>query len=226
MKTTRYTPVKCAECECDPKTCETVTKYDCKDCTKKACCCLAIHMEKKEYSITKFLYHTRNLFMTALAIEILCITAAEIGQNSVLAILSYNIQGATLGYLVGYAAAGFTTFMTILGRYQLNVKTDSCCSVLEQQSSNGFLGNFFGTFKNFGVGVSRFSHMRSQRNLKQIIKTSLVILITAESVCILTAESVDLIFYNQSILLSIPLALIAGSFTVVIPEAYKKIKSS
>jgi hypothetical protein len=54
------------------------------------------------------------------------------------------------------------------------------------------------------------------------LKTSLVILITAESVCILTAETVDLIFYKYSILLSIPLALLAGAFTVVVPEAYRK----
>jgi hypothetical protein len=58
--------------------------------------------------------------------------------------------------------------------------------------------------------------------LKTILKTSLVILITAESVCILTAETVDLIFYKYSIMLSIPLALLAGAFTVVAPEAYKK----
>jgi hypothetical protein len=58
--------------------------------------------------------------------------------------------------------------------------------------------------------------------LKAILKTSLVILITAESVCILSAETVDLIFYKYSIMLSIPLALLAGAFTVVAPEAYRK----
>ncbi len=44
----------------------------------------------------------------------------------------------------------------------------------------------------------------------------------AESICILTAETVDLIFYLYSIMLSIPLALLAGAFTVVAPEAYRK----
>jgi hypothetical protein len=58
-----------------------------------------------------------------------------------------------------------------------------------------------------------------------ILKTSVVILITAESACILTAETVDLIFYQYSILLSIPMALLAGAFTVVAPEAYRKVKS-
>jgi len=48
--------------------------------------------------------------------------------------------------------------------------------------------------------------------------------VTAETACILTADTVDLIFYKQSILLSIPLALLAGSLAVVSPEAYKKTK--
>jgi hypothetical protein len=51
-------------------------------------------------------------------------------------------------------------------------------------------------------------------------------LVTAETACILTAETIDLIFYKQSMLLSIPLALLAGSLAVVLPEAYKKSKMS
>jgi hypothetical protein len=65
-----------------------------------------------------------------------------------------------------------------------------------------------------------------QRNLRCIIMTSLIILITAESICILTAEIVDLIFYKYTILLSVPLAVLAGAFPVVPPEAYRKMKSS
>ena len=53
-----------------------------------------------------------------------------------------------------------------------------------------------------------------------------MILVTAETACILTAETVDLIFYKQSMLLSIPLALLAGTLAVVMPEAYKKTKTS
>jgi hypothetical protein len=64
-----------------------------------------------------------------------------------------------------------------------------------------------------------------QRNLRCIIRTSLIIVITAESICFLSAEIVDLIFYKISILLSIPLALLAGAFTVVPSEAYRKMKS-
>ena len=126
---------------------------------------------------------------------------------------------------MGYAAAGFTTFMTILGRYDLgNTKIDSCCSVLEQQSNKGFLANLVITFKNFGIGASKLFSLHRQSNIKYILKTSLIILVTAETVCILTAETVDLIFYKQSMLLSIPLALLAGSLAVILPEACKKTK--
>lgn len=37
-------------------------------------------------------------------------------------------------------------------------------------------------------------------------------------------ETIDLIFYNYSIILSVPLALLAGSFTAIAPEAYRKMK--
>jgi hypothetical protein len=40
------------------------------------------------------------------------------------------------------------------------------------------------------------------------------------------SAAVDLIFYKQSMLLSIPLALLAGTLAVVLPEAYKKAKMS
>jgi hypothetical protein len=130
-----------------------------------------------------------------------------------------------IAYILGYALAGFTTFATILGRYNYgspNQTMCSCCSVLEQDSNKGFISNLKTTFKNFAVGIKKLPYLYKQNNLKTILKTSLVILITAESVCILTAETVDLIFYKYSILLSIPLALLAGAFTVVVPEAYRK----
>jgi len=66
--------------------------------------------------------------------------------------------------------------------------------------------------------------LRKQPNLNYILKTSLFILVTAESACILTAETVDLIFYQYSVLLSVSLALLASAFTVVALEAYRKLK--
>jgi hypothetical protein len=207
--------------------CKNVDSRHCILCTRKICCCKAIHRRDKENSIVSFFHYTRTLFAAALGIEILCISAAEIGENSVFYFFGYHLQGIIIGYIMGYAAAGFTTFMTILGRYDLRAaKIDSCCSVLEQQSDKGFLPNLFITFKNFGIGISKLSSLHTQSNIKYILKTSLVILVTAETACILTAESVDLIFYKQSILLSIPLALLAGSLAVVLPEAYRKANMS
>ena len=51
----------------------------------------------------------------------------------------------------------------------------------------------------------------------------MIVLITAESACILTAETIGIVFYNYSILLAIPLALLVGALTVVFIEAYKKV---
>jgi hypothetical protein len=62
--------------------------------------------------------------------------------------------------------------------------------------------------------LSKLKELPKQPNLREILKTSLIILITA--------ETVDLIFYKQAFYLSIPLALLAGAFTVVAPEAYRK----
>ena len=130
---------------------------------------------------------------------------------------------------MGYALAGFTTLITILGRYNLSSsKQDmcSCCSVLEQDSNKGFIPNLSITFKNFATGLKRLPSLYKQPRLRSILKTSLVILVTVESVCILTAETVDLIFYRYSILLSVPLALVAGAFTVVALIAYRRLKSN
>jgi hypothetical protein len=44
----------------------------------------------------------------------------------------------------------------------------------------------------------------------------------AEGACILMAEMVGLVFYQHSFLLSVLLALLAGAFTVMAPEAYRK----
>jgi hypothetical protein len=121
---------------------------------------------------------------------------------------------------MGYLLPTFTTFVTILGRYRYasGDRIDSCCSVLEQDTNKDFLSNVVITFKNFGLDLRKLKELPKQPNLREILKTSLVILVTA--------ETVDLIFYKQAIYLSIPLALLAGAFTVVAPEAYKKMKEA
>jgi hypothetical protein len=201
--------LRCAECQCVENVCKNISLKDCTFCTKDVCCRLAIHKHKNvvRHSVLIFLHHTRTLFAAALGIEILCISAAVTGENIAFYFFGYNLQGISIGYVTGYAAAGFATFIAILGRYDLrNAKIDSCCSVLERQSGKGFLSNLILTFKNFGLGLSRLPRLRNQPNLKQILKISIIILVTAESACILTAETADLLFYNQSILLSVPLA--------------------
>jgi hypothetical protein len=124
-------------------------------------------------------------------------------------------------YAMGYGLATFTTFVTILGRYKYGsgdkVIDSSCCSVLEQGANKGFLPNIITTFKNFGLGL-KIKELPKQPNVLEIFKTSVSILITA--------ETVDLIFYKQAIYLSIPLALVAGAFTVVAPESYRKMKQA
>jgi hypothetical protein len=121
---------------------------------ERLCCCKAIHRLERKISIVAFFHYIKTLFAAALGIEILCIFAAEIGENSAFYIYGYHLQGIILKYIIGYAAAGFTTFMTILGRYDLrNTKIDICCSVLDQQSNKGFLPNLLITFKNFGLGI-------------------------------------------------------------------------
>jgi hypothetical protein len=107
-------------------------------------------------------------------------------------LFGFNPSGIAIAYSLGYALAGFTTFATILGRYNYgspNQTICSCCSVLEQDSKNGFISNLKTTSKNFVVGIEKLPYLYRQQNLKSILKTSLVILITAESVCILTAET-------------------------------------
>lgn len=213
--------ITCADCQCSPAQCISPWRLDCNNCTKQICCCKTIH---RHNPVIIFTHYVKSMFAAALGIEILCITAAEIGENSGLYLFGYHILGIAFAYIMGFVLAGFTTFMTILGRYEPGHMIDSCCSVLEQSSNKGFLTNLLATLKCFGKGISRLPHLHHEQNLKHIMKTSLIIMITAESACIIIAETVDLIFYKQSILLSIPLALLAGSFVVVAPEAYRKMK--
>jgi hypothetical protein len=227
--------LRCAECQCAPHQCAKESYIQCKNCTKTdCCCCISFHKQQTNgnrhlFSLFRYLGHVKGLYAAALGIEILCIAAAEIGENTGLYLFGFNPFGIVTAYAMGYALAGFTTFITILGRYNLSSsKQDmcSCCSVLEQDSNKGFIPNLSITFRNFAVGLKRLPSLYKQPSLGSILKTSLVILVTAESVCILTAETIDLIFYRYSILLSVPLALLAGAFTVVAPIAYRKLKSN
>jgi hypothetical protein len=195
---------------------------------------LSHYQEGTSFGLCRFFSYTKSLYVAALGIEILCIAAAEIDENTGLYLFGFNSGGIAIAYMMGYALAGFTTFITILGRYNNHQgenhtstkKKDSCCSVLEQDPSQGFLFNLKTTFMYFALGFKRLLQIRSQKGLKIIAKSSLYILVTTESACILTAETVDLVFYQYSVLLSVPLTLMAGAFTVVVPAAYRKTKHS
>jgi hypothetical protein len=113
-------------------------------------------------------------YAAALGIEILCIAAAEIGENTALYLFGFNPSGIAIAYILGYALAGFTTFATILGRYDYNSSNGtmcSCCSVLEQNSQKGFISNLKVTFRNFAVGIKKLPFLYKQQNLKTILKT-------------------------------------------------------
>ena len=233
--------IVCSECKCSIDNCSNNeflnNTIKCRNCIKEICCCIKVHTHKVRKqtlplssnlslkSKSKLFFNiTKNLLPVALGIEILCIMAAEIGENIGLYTFGFNLTGIVLAYAIGYALAGFTTFMTILGRYSgTGLKIESCCSVLEQQSNKGFLSNMFLTFGYFIKGIKKILYLKKEPNLKYILKTSVVILITAESACILTAETIGIVFYNYSILLGIPLALLVGALTVVVIEAHKKI---
>lgn len=140
----------------------------CNNCSVKKCCCLAIHRSNRSI-LSTFFYYTKTLFAAELGIEILCISAAVIGENIALYTFGFNLQGIIIGYGFGYAAAGFATFMTILGRYDIkNTRIDTCCSVLEQVSIKGFLPNIIWTFKNFGLGFSNMFHVHRQPQIENL----------------------------------------------------------
>ena len=87
--------------------------------------------------------------------------AAEIGQSTIFDFFGYHLQGIVLGYIAGYVEQDLQ-LLCILGRYDLNTKIDSCCSVLEEQSIKGFLPDLIITFKNFGIII--FSYPRFTDN--------------------------------------------------------------
>jgi hypothetical protein len=235
--------IKCAECLCAPSECIVIDRKEpsrCKHCIKNICCCIDIHAKRdveiiasKHHqsflsAIDQFFRNAKTLYPMALGMEILCIASAELGENTGLFLFGYrNPVGIAIAYAMGYGLASFSTFATILGRYNYGSSEKSmcsCCSVLEQQTkNNGFIPSLKTSFRNFAEGIRKMPQLHKQPNLTTILKTSLIILVTAETACILTAETVDLLLY-KSIFLSIALALFAGAFTIVAPEAYKKTK--
>jgi hypothetical protein len=226
----------CTECRCSPKTCSSVI-WKCKNCIKKYCCCLSAHTNI--FNLGKVFQHLKlvsqnikRIFIAALGIEVLCIICAEIGENIGISVFGFNLYGIVIAYTLGFALAGFSTFMTILGRFDFKDKSsmkinqiNSCCSFLEQNANKGFLYNLAFTFASFKNGFTKFIRHRNDPYMKSILKTSILILITAESACIITAETVTLLFYQYSLFIAIPLALVIGTFTLTLVESARKIRN-
>lgn len=203
--------MKCEQCLCLPAECK---RQQCIVCSEQKCCASA-H--------PGLFGRTRNLFAAALGIEILCIASAELGENAGLYLLGFNPAGIAIAFAMGYALAGLATFVAILGRG----RADPCCSsMLEHESRMGFLPNFQGTLRDFAAGTKRLARIRSEPGLKGIVKSSIVILVTAESACIMTAQVVDLVLYQYSLLISVPLALFAGASAIVAVQYLKKFRAT
>ena len=62
--------------------------------------CKTIHMHNP---VIIFTHHVKSMFAAALGIEILCITAAEIGENSGLYFFGYHLVGIAFAYTMGFA---------------------------------------------------------------------------------------------------------------------------
>src|SRR5438094_140709 len=135
--------MKCADCQCIPQLCKNQYLASCEFCIKDDCCCVEIHLkESNKFTVIKLFWNAKNLYASALGIEILCILSAEIGQNSSFFLFGYKTPfGIIMAYVLGYGLAGFTTFATILGRYNLEHVVDGCCSALEHEN-NGFVFMF------------------------------------------------------------------------------------
>lgn len=109
----------------------------CVNCIKENFCC-CIHSKRTGQiqqvfqSLSIFFRHTKSLYTAALGIEILCIAAAEIDENTGFTLFGYRTHlGIAIGY--SYSLSSFATFVTSLGRYSYgsNEIVCGCCSVLE-----------------------------------------------------------------------------------------------
>lgn len=213
---------------------------------------LVVKAKRKKGSLTSlFVANMRRLLPAALGIEILCITAAEIGGNVGLYLFGYRPLGIAFSYALVYLMAGFTTFAAIVGRYSFSsatittvpvteggrkdkvfdnestaVASCDCCSVLEHDPNLSFFSSLKYTLSSFARGVRRLPHLRDDRNSKQILRTSLILLFTAESGCILTAATVDFVLYQYSLFIAIPISFAAGTMAVAAPHALRLAKRS
>jgi hypothetical protein len=149
---------------------------------------------------------------------IICILSSITGESLGFYLFGFNIVGIIYAYSLGFIVAGFTIFLVILGRYREHQNFNLCCHD-NNQFLLGFKSNFITTFKNFKNGWYSLPLLFYDENRNKLLKRALYLLLTAESICVITAQTVDLLFYNYSVFLSIPLALIAGSLVISFQQA-------
>lgn len=174
---------------------------------------VAIKLRNRSFMTSRLLRETRWLFLAALGIETLCIASAEIGGIMGFYFFGFSALGIVMSYMLAYGLAGFVTFASILGRaaadhyhHATMACSCSCGSLLEHGAESGFASNIKLTFCSFASGIKRLpTTLYRESNAGGIIRTSLVILVTAESACILVAATVNLLMYQYSVMLAISL---------------------
>jgi len=183
------------------------------------CCCNSIPVIEKPLP---FWYHVKKMYPSAIGIIVLCVVSSQIGQGISFVLFGYHdIFGIAMSYAIGYGLASLTTFCTIIGRYNLNQGIGGCCSALEKGSNLSFARNIKNTFHDCWTGIKTMPRVLRLPNAKNIVLTSIYILITAESACILTAETINLAFLRHAMWLSMPLGLFAAAFVVTVIETWK-----
>jgi hypothetical protein len=104
----------CAECRCAPEECAKngQNTTQCKNCIRPICCCIDFHQDllnnttnhsnthftfyNRFSSIVTFLLYAKGIYAAAFGIEVLCIAAAEIGENTVLYLFGFNPPGIAI----------------------------------------------------------------------------------------------------------------------------------
>ncbi len=173
----------CTDCKCTDDS-------NCILCTTGTCCCDTTPKIKKS---TFFFNQVKKSYPSAVGIIVLCILSSQVGQGISFVLFGYhNLFGVVMSYTLGYGLASLTTFCGILGRYSSKQGLGACCSAIEQGSKISLVSNLKNTFNYCWIGMKMVPNLYHLPNLKYIIKTSLYILVTAESACILTAETVNL----------------------------------
>ena len=180
-------------------------------------------LRKKDSFTYRFFVSMKKMYSSALGIELLCVLTAELGALIGFYAFGFNPFGIVMSFILAYALAGSVTMISIFGRNRqsdLGVMS-TCCSILEEEGGRGFMAGISETFRHLPSGVRKIASIHKQRDAGKLIKASLVLLVTAESGCIITAATVDVLLYQYSILLSIPLALLAGSLTIAATASFK-----